>query len=45
MRKMSDLIREQKPLILAAGASVVEAARQMTDRRVGAVLVAAIKAD
>jgi CBS domain-containing protein len=40
MRKMSDLIRDQKPLILAAGASVVEAARQMRDRRVGAVLVA-----
>jgi CBS domain-containing protein len=40
MRKMSDLIRDQKPLILAAGASVVAAARQMRDRRVGAVLVA-----
>jgi CBS domain-containing protein len=40
MRKMSDLIRDQKPLILAAGASVVEAARQMRDRHVGAVLVA-----
>src|SRR5215470_4210060 len=39
MRKMSDLIRDQKPLILAASAYVLEAARHMRDRRVGAVLV------
>jgi CBS domain-containing protein len=40
MRKMSDFVRDQKPLILAASASIVEAARHMRDRRVGAVLVA-----
>ena len=39
MRRMSDLIRDQKPLILAARACVLEAARHMRDRRVGAVLV------
>lgn len=39
MRKMSDLVREQHPLMLPAGASVMEAARHMRERRVGAVLV------
>jgi len=41
MRKMSDLVREQRPLMLPASASVMEAARQMRERRVGAVLVTA----
>lgn len=39
MRKMSDLVRDQKPLMLPPSTSVMEAARQMRDRRVGAVLV------
>jgi CBS domain-containing protein len=39
MRKMSDLVREQNPLMLPPSASVMEAARQMRERRVGAVLV------
>ena len=39
MRKMSDLVREQSPLMLPASASVMEAARRMRERRVGAVLV------
>jgi len=39
MRKMSDLVREQNPLMLPASASVKEAARHMRERRVGAVLV------
>lgn len=29
MRKMSDLVREQNPLMLPASASVMEAARRM----------------
>ena len=40
MRTMSDLVRDQQPLILPPGASVIEAARRMRQRRVGAVLVA-----
>lgn len=40
MRKLSDLVRNQNPLMLPPGASVLEATRQMRDRRVGAVLVA-----
>ncbi len=40
MRRMSDLVRNQNPLILPPNASIKEAARQMRDRRVGAVLVA-----
>jgi CBS domain-containing protein len=36
---MSDLVRDQNPLMLPPSASVMEAARQMRDRRVGAVLV------
>ena len=39
MRKMSDLVRDQEPLTMPGSANVVEAARQMRDRRVGAVLV------
>src|SRR5271167_3683175 len=39
MRKMSDLVRDQKPLVLPPGATVIEAARHMHERRVGAVLV------
>jgi len=37
---MSDLVRNQNPLILPPNASVKEAARQMRDRQFGAVLVA-----
>ncbi|HVC55717.1 MAG TPA: CBS domain-containing protein [Stellaceae bacterium] len=40
MRKMSDLVRDQDPLILPPDATVLEAARHMRDRGVGAVLVA-----
>ena len=40
MRRMSDLVRNQNPLILPPNASIKEAARQMRDRPVGAVLVA-----
>jgi CBS domain-containing protein len=39
MRKMSDLVRNQQPLTLPPTTSVLEAARHMRDRRVGAVLV------
>lgn len=39
MRKMSDLVRDQLPLVLPAGATVIDAARHMSERRVGAVLV------
>ena len=39
MRKMSDLVRDQSPLALPAAATVMEAARQMRQRRVGATLV------
>ena len=39
MRQMSDLVRNQQPLMLPPSASIIEAARQMRDRRVGAVLV------
>ncbi len=39
MRKMSDLLREQNPLMLPPEASVLAAARHMRERRVGAVLV------
>jgi CBS domain-containing protein len=39
MRKMSDLVRDQRPLALRPTATVMEAARQMRDRRVGAALV------
>ena len=39
MRKMSDLVRNQRPLALSPAATVMEAAQQMRERRVGAVLV------
>jgi CBS domain-containing protein len=39
MRKMSDLVRDQNPLTLPPSASVIEAARHMRERGVGAVLV------
>ena len=39
MRKMSDIVRNQDPVVLPASASVKEACRHMRDRRVGAVLV------
>jgi CBS domain-containing protein len=39
MRKMADLVRNQFPLVLPSTATVMEAARQMRERRVGATLV------
>jgi CBS domain-containing protein len=39
MRKLSDLVRHQNPLTLPSSASVLEAARKMRARSVGAVLV------
>jgi len=39
MRKMFDLVRDQSPLTLSPTATVMEAARQMQERRVGATLV------
>jgi CBS domain-containing protein len=39
MRKMSDLVRDQNPLTLPPSTSVMEAARHMRERGVGAVLV------
>jgi len=39
MRKMSDLVRDQNPLMLPPDASVLDAARHMRYRGVGAVLV------
>jgi len=39
MRKMSDIVRNQDPLMLPPNATVGEACRRMRDRRVGAVLV------
>jgi CBS domain-containing protein len=38
-RRMSDLIRDQRPVVLPPTATVHEACRRMRDRRVGAVLV------
>jgi len=40
MRRMSDIVRNQKPLILAPTATVKHACQCMRERRVGAVLVA-----
>ena len=40
MRTMSDLVRDQHPLMMQPGESILEAARQMRARNVGAVLVA-----
>ena len=39
MRKLSDLVRNQTPLMLPPSASILDAARHMRERRVGAVLV------
>ncbi len=39
MRSMSEIIRDQKPLVMSSGASVQYACRRMRERRVGAVLV------
>ena len=39
-RTMGEIIRDQKPLMLAPDASVAEACAAMHERRVGAVLVA-----
>ncbi|SKA30135.1 CBS domain-containing protein [Enhydrobacter aerosaccus] len=39
MRKLSDVILEQRPLILRGNASVADAARQMRDRSAGSVVV------
>ena len=39
MRKISDLVRDQNPLMLPPNASVMDAACHMRDRGVGAVLV------
>jgi CBS domain-containing protein len=40
MRAMSEIVREQRPLILSPRATVKYACERMRDRRVGAVLVA-----
>jgi CBS domain-containing protein len=40
MRKLEDLVRSQDPLVLNSSSTVMEAARQMRDRNVGAVLIA-----
>lgn len=39
MRKISDLVRDQNPLTLPPSATVMDAARHMREREVGAVLV------
>ena len=39
MRLMSDLVRNQDPLMLPPTATVLEATRQMRERNVGAVLI------
>ena len=39
MRKIADIVRNQDPVMLPPYASVIEACRQMRERRVGAVLV------
>jgi CBS domain-containing protein len=39
MRKMSDLVRDQRPLVLPQTATVMEAALQMRERSVGATLI------
>jgi CBS domain-containing protein len=39
MRTMADIVRNQDPLTLPPGASVMEACRCMRERRIGAVLV------
>ncbi len=40
MRQLRDIVWDQKPVILAPAATVVEACRAMRDRRVGSVVVA-----
>jgi predicted transcriptional regulator len=40
MRKMSDIVRNQDPVMLPPSATVREACQRMRDRRVGAILVA-----
>lgn len=40
MRSMSEIIRDQKPLVMPPHATVKDACQRMRDRRVGAVLVA-----
>jgi CBS domain-containing protein len=40
MRKMSDIIRKQEPVILPPQASVKQACELMRDHRIGAILVA-----
>ena len=40
MRRLSEIVQHQKPLLLPPSASVEEACRHMRDRRVGAVMVA-----
>jgi CBS domain-containing protein len=40
MRQMSEIVRDQKPLVMPAGTPVKHACRRMRERRVGAVLVA-----
>jgi CBS domain-containing protein len=39
MRKMSDIVRNQNPVVLPPSATVREACRCMRDRHIGAVLV------
>jgi CBS domain-containing protein len=39
MRRMSDFVRNQKPVTLPSSATVREACREMRDHRVGAILV------
>ena len=39
-RQVSDIVRDQKPLVLPASATVKQACDRMRERRVGAVLVA-----
>ena len=39
MRHLSDMVRDQDPLVLRQQSSVASACRHMRDRRVGAVLV------
>ena len=38
-RLMSEMVRDQRPIILRADATVADACRQMNEHRVGAVLV------
>ena len=40
MRKMSDIVRNQDPVMLQPSATVKEACQRMRDSRIGAVLVA-----